>query len=116
MLIAGGNAGYRFSPPANLFIWRIKMATKYIAIQDCEYKGKIYRAGETALFADDVEIANLFWKKESEYLKEQEESRIVEDSIVNMSEEEKSDKIKELTKELKAAKKVVKPADTKDEK
>lgn len=85
------------------------MSRKYIAIQDCEYQGKVYRAGEWALFADDVEIADLFWKSEAEYNKEQEEELKARDSIEHMSSEEKDEKIKELTKELKAAKKAKQP-------
>lgn len=85
------------------------MSKKYIAIQDCEYQGKVYRVGEWALFADDVEIADLFWKSEAEYNKEQEEELKARDSIEHMSSEEKDEKIKELTKELKAAKKAKQP-------
>lgn len=85
------------------------MSKKYIAIQDCEYQGKIYRTGEWALFGDDVEIADLFWKSEEEYNKEQEAELKARDSIEHMSDEEKTEKIKSLTKELKAAKKAEKP-------
>lgn len=97
----------------NLLASHIKMekdmSKKYIAIQDCEYQGKVYRVGEWALFADDVEIADLFWKSEAEYNKEQEEELKARDSIEHMSSEEKDEKIKELTKELKAAKKAKQP-------
>ena len=115
MLIAGGNAGYRFSPPANLFIWRKDMSKKYIAIQDCEYQGKLYRTGEWILLPEDVEVANLFWKTEEEYNKEREEELRAEANIERMSSVEKDEKIKELTKELKAAKKVAKPAEPKSD-
>lgn len=81
------------------------MSKKYIAIQDCEYQGKVYRTGEWALFPDDVEIADLFWQSEEEYNKEQEENLVIQKSIGDLSEEEKDEKIKELTKELKKAKK-----------
>lgn len=81
------------------------MSKKYIAIRDCEYQGKVYRTGEWALFADDVEIANLFWKSEAEYNKEQEEELKTRQVVEHMSSEEKDEKIKSLTKELKAAKK-----------
>lgn len=93
------------------------MAKKYIAIRDCEYQGRVYRTGEWILFPDDVEVADLFWKSEAEYNKELEEEKIVEDSIGSLSEEEKDEKIKELTKELKKSKKeAVKPAEIKNEK
>lgn len=98
------------------------MAKKYVCIQDCEYKGRLYRAGESALFPDGVEIADLFWESEAEYNKKIEEERIVDDSISSLSEEEKDEKIKELTKQLKKAKKEpakaepVKATDIKDEK
>ena len=92
------------------------MSKKYIAIRDCEYQGKLYRAGEWALFDDKVEIADLFWKSEAEYNKEQEEELRARDSVEHMSSEEKDEKIKSLTKELKAAKKAEKPAEDKDAK
>ena len=85
------------------------MSKKYIAIQDCEYQGKLYRTGEWALFPDDVEIANLFWKSEAEYKEEQEEEIKARDSIEHLSDEEKTEKIKALTKELKSAKNKEKP-------
>ena len=85
------------------------MSKKYIAIQDCEYQGKVYRTGEWILFPDDVEVADLFWKSEAEYNKELEEARIVDNAIGSLSEEEKDEKIKELTKELKKAKKEAAP-------
>ncbi len=85
------------------------MSKKYIAIRDCEYQGKLYRTGEWALFPDDVEIANLFWKSETEYNAEQEAELKARDSIEHMSSEEKDEKIKSLTKELKAAKKAKEP-------
>lgn len=89
------------------------MSKKYIAIHDCEYQGKVYRTGEWALFPDDVEIADLFWKSEAEYNKEQEEEIKTRDVVDHMSEEEKTEKIKALTKELKAAKKNSKPSEEK---
>ena len=89
------------------------MSKKYIAIHDCEYQGKVYRTGEWALFPDDVEIADLFWKSEAEYNKEQEEEIKTRDVVDHMSEEEKTEKIKALTKELKAAKKNNKPSEEK---
>lgn len=89
------------------------MSKKYIAIQDCEYQGKVYRAGEWALFPDDVEIADLFWKSEAEYNKEQEEEIKTRDVVDHMSEEEKNEKIKALTKELRAAKKNSKSSEEK---
>ena len=96
------------------------MAKKYIAIQDCEYNGRLYRTGEWALFDDEVEIADLFWKSEEEYLKELEEERKVADAVGSLTEEEKDEKIKELTKELKKAKKATKEtvvkAEDKDDK
>lgn len=85
------------------------MSKKYIAIRDCEYQGKLYRTGEWALFNDDVEIANLFWKSEAEYNAEQEAELKARDSIEHMSDSEKTEKIKSLTKELKAAKKAKEP-------
>lgn len=85
------------------------MSKKYIAMHDCEYHGKLYRTGEWALFPDDVEIANLYWKSEEEYNKEQEESLKTAQVVEHMSSEEKDEKIKSLTKELKAAKKAEKP-------
>lgn len=89
------------------------MSKKYIAIRDCEYQGKVYRTGEWILFPDDVEIADLFWKSEAEYNKEQEEEIKTRDVVDHMSEEEKTEKIKALTKELKAAKKNSKPSEEK---
>lgn len=89
------------------------MSKKYIAMHDCEYQGKVYRTGEWALFPDDVEIATLFWKSEEEYNKEQEEEIKTRDVVDHMSEEEKTEKIKALTKELKAAKKNSKPSEEK---
>lgn len=89
------------------------MSKKCIAIHDCEYQGKLYRTGEWALFPDDVEIADLFWKTEAEYNKEQEEEIKTRDVVDHMSEEEKTEKIKALTKELKAAKKNSKPSEEK---
>lgn len=89
------------------------MSKKYIAIRDCEYQGKVYRTGEWILFPDDVEIANLFWKSEAEYNKEQEEEIKTRDVVDHMSEEEKTEKIKALTKELRAAKKNSKPSEEK---
>ena len=89
------------------------MSKKYIAIRDCEYQGKVYRTGEWALFPDDVEIANLFWKSEAEYNKEQEEEIKTRDVVDHMSEAEKTEKIKALTKELRAAKKNSKPSEEK---
>lgn len=85
------------------------MSKKYIAIHDCEYQGKIYRAGEWIIFPDDVEVANLFWKSEEEYNKEREEELKAANSIERMTEEEKTEKIKELTKALRTAKKAEKP-------
>lgn len=84
------------------------MSKKYIAIRDCEYQGRLYRTGEWALFGDDVEIADLFWKSEEVYNKEQDEEKKARESIDHMSDEEKVAKIKSLTKELKAAKKAEK--------
>lgn len=92
------------------------MSTKYIAIQDCEYQGKLYRAGEWAIFPDDVEIATLFWKSEKDYNAEQEAELKARDSIEHMSSEEKDEKIKSLTKELKAARKAEKVSEVKDAK
>ena len=89
------------------------MSKKYIAIRDCEYQGKVYRTGEWILFPDDVEVANLFWMSETEYNKEQEEEIKTRDVVDHMSEEEKTEKIKALTKELKAAKKNSKPSEEK---
>lgn len=89
------------------------MSKKYIAIRDCEYQGKVYRTGEWILFPDDVEVADLFWKSEAEYNKEQEEEIKTRDVVDHMSEEEKTEKIKALTKELKAAKKNSKPSEEK---
>lgn len=89
------------------------MSKKYIAIQDCEYQGKVYRTGEWILFPDDVEVADLFWMSEAEYNKEQEEEIKTRDVVDHMSEEEKTEKIKTLTKELKAAKKNSKPSEEK---
>lgn len=74
-------------------------------MHDCEYMGKVYRTGEWALFPDDVEIANLFWKSEEQYNKEQEEELKTHDVLEHMSDEEKNAKIKTLTKKLKAAEK-----------
>ena len=87
-----------------------KMSKKFIAIQDCEYQGKVYRTGEWALFPDDVEIADLFWKSEEEYNKEQEEEIKTRDVLSHMSEEEKDAKIKALTKKLKASEKKEEPS------
>lgn len=92
------------------------MSKKYIAIQDCEYQGKVYRAGEWALFADDVEIATLFWKSEKEYNREMEEELKARDSLEHMSDEEKNEKIKSLTKRLKAVESTEKPAKVAEEK
>ena len=89
------------------------MSKKYIAIRDCEYQGKVYRTGEWILFPDDVEVADLFWKSEAEYNKEQEEEIKTRDVVDHMSEEEKTEKIKALTKELRAAKKNSKPSEEK---
>ena len=89
------------------------MSKKYIAIQDCEYQGRVYRTGEWILFPDDVEVADLFWKSEAEYNKEQEEEIKTRDVVDHMSEEEKTEKIKALTKELKAAKKNSKSSEEK---
>ena len=89
------------------------MSKKYIAIRDCEYQGKVYRTGEWILFPDDVEVADLFWKSEAEYNKEQEEEIKTRDVVDHMSEEEKTEKIKALTKELKAAKKNSKSSEEK---
>ena len=86
------------------------MSKKFIAIQDCEYQGKVYRTGEWALFPDDVEIADLFWKSEEEYNKEQEEEIKTRDVLSHMSEEEKDAKIKALTKKLKASEKKEEPS------
>lgn len=86
------------------------MSKKYIAIQDCEYQGKVYRTGEWALFPDDVEIADLFWKSEEEYNKEQEEEIKTRDVLSHMSEAEKDEKIKALTKKLKASAKTAEPS------
>ena len=91
------------------------MSKKYIAIQDCEYQGKIYRTGEWILFPDDVEVANLFWKSEEEYNKEREEELRANANIDRMSSVEKDEKIRELTKELRAAKKAAKPVEAKPE-
>lgn len=93
-----------------------KMSKKYIAIQDCEYQGKVYRTGEWALFPDDVEIADLFWKSEAEYNKEQEEELKTRQVVEHMSSEEKDEKIKSLTKELRAAKRAEKNSEVKDAK
>ena len=92
------------------------MSKKYIAIQDCEYQGKVYRTGEWALFPDDVEIADLFWKSEAEYNKEQEEELKTRQVVEHMSSEEKDEKIKSLTKELRAAKRAEKNSEVKDAK
>ena len=89
------------------------MSKKYIDIRDCEYQGKVYRTGEWILFPDDVEVADLFWKSEAEYNKEQEEEIKTRDVVDHMSEEEKTEKIKALTKELKAAKKNSKSSEEK---
>ena len=86
------------------------MSKKYIAIQDCEYQGKVYRTGEWILFPDDVEVADLFWKSEDDYKKEQEEELKTRSVLSSMSEEEKDEKIKSLTKRLKAAEKTAEPA------
>lgn len=86
------------------------MSKKYIAIQDCEYQGRVYRTGEWILFPDDVEVADLFWKSEEQYKKEQDEEIKVKDTLSHMSEEEKDEKIKSLTKRLKAAEKTAEPA------
>ena len=86
------------------------MSKKYIAIQDCEYQGKVYRTGEWILFPDDVEVADLFWKSEEEYNKEQEEELKTRSVLSSMSEEEKDEKIKALTKKLKAAEKTAEPS------
>lgn len=92
------------------------MSKKYIAIQDCEYQGKVYRAGEWALFADDVEIATLFWKSEKEYNREMEEELKARDSLEHMSDEEKNEKIKSLTRRLKATEELEKPSKVAQEK
>lgn len=92
------------------------MSKKYIAIHDCEYQGRVYRAGEWALFPDDVEIADLFWKSEEEYNKEQEEELKTDSALSRMSEEEKDAKIKALTKKLKASEKAEKVAEPSKEK
>lgn len=84
------------------------MSKKYIAIHDCEFNGKLYRTGEWALFPDDTEIATLYWKSEEEYNKEIEEELKTSSAVEHMSSEEKDEKIKSLTKELKAAKKAEK--------
>lgn len=86
------------------------MSKKYIAIHDCEYQGKVYRTGEWILFPDDVEVADLFWKSEDDYKKEQEEELKTRSVLSSMSEEEKDEKIKSLTKRLKAAEKAAEPA------
>lgn len=86
------------------------MSKKYIAIHDCEYQGRVYRTGEWILFPDDVEVATLFWKSEEQYKKEQDEEIKVKDTLSHMSEEEKDEKIKSLTKRLKAAEKTAEPA------
>lgn len=80
------------------------MSKKYIAIQDCEYQGKVYRTGEWIIFPDDVEVANLFWKSEDDYNKEREEELKAANSIERMTDEEKTEKIKELTRALKNSK------------
>lgn len=96
------------------------MSKKYIAIQDCEYQGKVYRAGEWIVFPDEVEVANLFWKSEDDYNKEREEELKAANSIERMTDEEKTEKIKELTRALKNSKKAekepAKPVDSKDDK
>ena len=90
------------------------MSKKYIAIHDCEFNGKLYRTGEWALFPDDTEIANLFWKSEEEYNKEIEEELKTSSAVEHMSSEEKDEKIKSLTKELKAARKAEKAEKAKE--
>lgn len=92
------------------------MSKKYIAIQDCEYQGKVYRTGEWILLPDDVEVADLFWKSEAEYNKEREEELRANANIERMSPVEKDEKIKELTKELRAAKKAAKPVEEEKDK
>lgn len=92
------------------------MSKKFIAIQDCEFHGKLYRKGEWALFPDDTEIATLFWKSEEVYNREMEEELKTASAVSHMSSEEKDEKIKSLTKELKAAKKASKSEVKTDEK
>ena len=96
---------------------KINMSKKYIAIQDCEYQGKVYRTGEWIIFPDDIEVATLFWKSEDDFNKEREEELKASNSIERMADEEKNAKIKELTKALKNSKKADKePAKTVDSK
>jgi len=90
------------------------MSKKYIAIADCEYQGVVYRTGDSILFEDDVEVCELFWKSEAEVLKEEEASRVVKAEVDRMTPEEKSTKIKDLTKKLKAAEKALKEKSTAD--
>lgn len=86
------------------------MSKKFIAIQDCEYQGKVYRTGEWILFPDDVEVADLFWMSEEEYNKKQDEELKANDTLAHMSSEEKDAKIKALTKKLKASEKTAEPS------
>lgn len=48
------------------------MSVKCIALKDCEYNGKFYKAGEWATFGDDDEIATLYWMAEADYLEAEE--------------------------------------------
>lgn len=83
------------------------MSKKYIAIENCEFNGILYRAGSEILVDDKVEICNLYWKTEAEFKAMQEQHDEVKSSVEYLSSEEKTAKIEELVAELKETKKAL---------